>query len=172
MSDKQPVAKKNSKIWLYLPAVLILVGVVAFTMFYQFGGNKGGSVELRPGDTVVVAQGQAIYQANCASCHGVNLEGQANWQSLNSDGKMPAPPHDQSGHTWHHANGLLFDMTKFGAAKIIGDDYKSDMLAFGNVLTDEEIIAVLSYIKSTWPLGVQRSHDQINREAIKNEANP
>ena len=41
------------------------------------------------------------YQEYCASCHGVNLEGQANWRSRNQDGTLPAPPHDETGHTWH-----------------------------------------------------------------------
>lgn len=169
MNDEQSTAAKKSNRWLmFLPAVLVLGGAVAFTVFYKSGG---GGVEFYPDDPAVVAEGQAVYQANCASCHGAKLEGQANWQSVKADGKLPAPPHDVSGHTWHHANSLLFGMTKFGPAKYIGDDYKSDMPAFENVLSDKEIIAVLSYIKSQWPVDVQRSHDQINREYIQNNGN-
>jgi len=38
------------------------------------------------------------------------------------------------------------------------------MPAYENVLSDEEIIAVLSYIKSTWPEEIIRIHnEQINQ---------
>jgi mono/diheme cytochrome c family protein len=33
------------------------------------------------------------------------------------------------------------------------------MPAFGETLTDDQIIAVLSYIKSTWPQSIRDSHD-------------
>ena len=52
------------------------------------------------------------YQEYCASCHGVNLEGQSNWRSRNEDGTLPAPPHDETGHTWHHETEMLFEYTK------------------------------------------------------------
>ena len=43
--------------------------------------------------------GQRLYGDHCASCHGLNLEGEANWRVRNDDGTMPAPPHDETGHT-------------------------------------------------------------------------
>ena len=65
---------------------------------------------------------------------------------------MPAPPHNERGHTWHHTDHLLFDLTKYGVEKIVKmENYKSNMPAYESVLSDDEIIAVLSYIKSTWP---------------------
>ena len=104
---------------------------------------------------------------NCASCHGAVLEGQANWQQRDSDGYMPAPPHDVSGHTWHHPSSYLFLMTKYGIEKMIGEKYPNNMPAYENQLTDNEIIAVLSYIKSTWPEPIQRQHDEISAYANK-----
>ena len=56
-----------------------------------------------------LVSGQTLYTNNCASCHGAKLEGQPNWRSPNADGVLPAPPHDPTGHTWHHDNGLLFE---------------------------------------------------------------
>lgn len=64
---------------------------------------------------------------------------------------MPAPPHDASGHTWHHPDRILFEIIKQGAAAIIGGGYESDMPGFGGTLTDAEIRAIIEYIKSTWP---------------------
>ena len=63
--------------------------------------------------------------------------------------QMPAPPHDASGHTWRHSDLELYAMTKFGIGAVV-PGYESDMPAFEDVLSDEEIIAVLGYIKSVW----------------------
>ncbi|MDW9545005.1 c-type cytochrome [Sinorhizobium meliloti] len=98
-----------------------------------------------------VRLGRMLYSKHCASCHGVKLEGQPDWKSPLPTGKMPAPPHDASGHTWHHPDGLLFRITRDGPAAIVGSGYKSDMPSFGGVLSNEEIRAVQAFIKSTWP---------------------
>ncbi|HET7408646.1 MAG TPA: cytochrome c [Paracoccaceae bacterium] len=112
-----------------------------------------GSVEImgRVAGPEMLARGEAVYAGNCASCHGAELEGQPNWKRRLESGRMPAPPHDETGHTWHHSDAALFRLTKEGVAAVIGGDYESDMPAFGDVLTDEEILAVLAFIKSTWP---------------------
>ncbi len=95
--------------------------------------------------------GGAIYAEHCAACHGAALEGQPDWKRSLPSGRMPAPPHDASGHTWHHPDGVLFRITKEGAAAVVGGGYESDMPGFADVLSNEEITAVLAYIKSTWP---------------------
>ncbi|MEK9605978.1 MAG: c-type cytochrome, partial [Rhodospirillales bacterium] len=69
------------------------------------------------------------------------------------------------GHTWHHPDSYLFTMTKYGIEKMIGKPYPNNMPAYEDKLTDEEILAVLSYIKSTWSGRTQRQHDQINARA-------
>ncbi|WP_319637259.1 c-type cytochrome [Pacificispira spongiicola] len=117
---------------------------------------------LAPMDETFVAMGKVIYDSECAACHGAQLEGQANWRERLPDGKLPAPPHDETGHTWHHPDRQLFNITKLGLAPFAGPDYPTDMPAFGSRLTDAEIIAVLSYIKSTWPENIQKQHDLRN----------
>jgi mono/diheme cytochrome c family protein len=75
---------------------------------------------------------------------------------------MRAPPQDASGHTWHHDGATLFQLTKVSVAEIVDDPgYQSDMPAFADILTDAEIVTVLSYIKSTWPLKLRVSHDRL-----------
>jgi len=102
-----------------------------------------------------LSAGQILYTNNCASCHGAKLEGQPNWQSPNSDGILPAPPHDATGHTWHHDNELLFEYTKLGGKGALAargiTDFNSGMPAFEGVVSDEDIWDILAFIKSTWP---------------------
>lgn len=105
--------------------------------------------------------GQSIYAANCAACHGANLQGQPDWKHRLATGRMPAPPHDATGHTWHHSDRDLFNLTKLGVAAVVGDGYESDMPAFGDKLSDDQIKAVLAYIESTWPPGVRASQKAI-----------
>ncbi len=99
----------------------------------------------------VIAQGQKIYLDQCAACHGANLEGQPDWRTPLPSGQLPAPPHDETGHTWHHSDGVLFRVVKEGTAAVVGGGHESDMPGFAGLLSDAEIRAVLDYIKSTWP---------------------
>lgn len=114
-----------------------------------------------------IAQGQALYSMRCASCHGKNLEGQPNWQTPLPNGRMPAPPHDKTGHTWHHADKALAGVTKLGLKPFAGNNYESDMPAFGTILSDGEIEAILTYIKSTWPERERAYQEQITQQSEK-----
>ncbi len=145
-------------------------GVGAFVLFWPErdpSPTVAGAL-FRPNDRRVVEEGSYIYRVACAQCHGVNLEGQPNWQQRGADGLMPAPPHDATGHTWHHPDQALFEMTKYGMQRFAGRDYRTAMPAYQKTLTDDEIIAVMSYIKSRWPASVRRQHDMINaRNAVQ-----
>ncbi|MCD6671800.1 MAG: cytochrome c [Burkholderiaceae bacterium] len=116
-------------------------------------------------DAAVLGQGRKLYDRYCASCHGANLEGQPDWTKRLPSGRMPAPPHDATGHTWHHASDVLFGIVKGGVEKYAPAGYESDMPAFGGTLSDPEIRAVLSYIRSTWPEDVKRRHEERERAA-------
>lgn len=113
-------------------------------------------LEDRPGSaTLRIAEGQLLYAEHCASCHGANLEGQPNWQSRLPDGRFPAPPHDETGHTWHHSDAYLFDVTKRGGQATALAGFVSGMPEFGSVLSDEQIRSTLAFIKSRWSTKVR-----------------
>jgi mono/diheme cytochrome c family protein len=98
-----------------------------------------------------LALGRRVYEQHCAACHGAKLEGQPDWRTRLPNGRMPAPPHDDSGHTWHHPDHVLFGITKHGLVPPYAPaGYASDMPAFAGKLSDEEIRAVLAYIASSW----------------------
>ncbi len=144
--------------------LILLLGALAigFAALLWWPTRKSGIV-LAPDNKVVIVKGRAIYAEHCASCHGVNLEGQPNWRQRDGEGYLPAPPHDASGHTWHHADKQLFELTKHGLGALLDDkNFKTRMPAYEGVLSDQEIIAVLSYIKSRWPQETQARHDKIN----------
>ena len=109
-----------------------------------------------------VGLGRGLYAEHCASCHGANLEGQENWKKELPEGGRPAPPHDQTGHTWHHDDVLLFTITKLGPRAFDTGDYVYRMPAFENVLDDHEIWSVLAFIKSTWPDDEREYQRQLN----------
>ena len=101
--------------------------------------------ELSQGSILV---GELIYKEQCASCHGANLEGQPNWKTPGADGKYPAPPHDDSGHTWHHPDDVLVKIILDGGNGNPGAP--SNMPAFRGKLTPIQLEGLLSYFKSKW----------------------
>lgn len=133
------------------------------TILWASEGTDGVRTVLKADDLVVVQAGEKIYQAQCASCHGRYLEGQPDWRTRDANGFLPAPPHDATGHTWHHADDLLFEITKYGPSVVINDDsYKTTMPAYQNILSDEDIVAVLSFIKNTWPEEQRSWQEEVN----------
>lgn len=126
-----------------LGIVAALSGVAALGLTWPFGAGSR--------EAAAITRGRQLYAGNCASCHGAKLEGQRDWKRSRPSGRMPAPPHDASGHTWHHPDGVLFRITREGPAAVVGNGYESDMPGFGDVLSDEDIRAVLAFIRSTWP---------------------
>lgn len=121
-----------------------------------------------PGNTQQVSRGLQVYRMHCAACHGAKLEGQPNWRQRLPGGRFPAPPHDASGHTWHHPDRLLFNITRNGIERYAPPGYQSDMPAFGGKIPDADIWAVLAYIKSTWPADIRKAQSQAEQNARSN----
>lgn len=147
-------------------ALAALGGAVWWTRSDSAAASSDERMTLRPEDSRLAARGASIYAAQCASCHGANLQGQPNWRERGPDGLLPAPPHDASGHTWHHPDSLLIRITRDGVAAVAGDpNYRNAMPVYRGLMSDEDIIAVLSWIKSRWPSDVRAKHDQINAQS-------
>lgn len=88
-------------------------------------------------DEDLIAQGKAVYERDCKVCHGDAKTGAGATEN--------SPPHGRTGHTWHHADGHL-------KAIILGTmEYEGKtMPSFEGQITDEELDAVLEYIKTGW----------------------
>lgn len=132
--------------------MVVLAGAGAIATLAQQAAPDRVPVEVlgQVADTEMLQLGKELYAENCGACHGANLQGQPDWKRRLDNGRMPAPPHDATGHTWHHADQDLLVIVRDGLGAIV-PSYESDMPAFGGALTDEDIRAILSFIKSTWP---------------------
>ncbi len=97
-------------------------------------------------DSESVEAGGKLYAEYCASCHGANLEGESNWQQPKADGSLPAPPHDENGHTWHHPDEVLIETITEGGDPAFG----GTMPGFGDQLSREEMVSILDFIKNHW----------------------
>jgi mono/diheme cytochrome c family protein len=139
--------------------IVVLLSTAALLHFSNFATDSSAN------DPQRIAHGQALYDTHCAACHGANLEGQDNWQERGADGLLPAPPHDATGHTWHHPDQQLFQIIKLGSAALAGGDYKTTMVGFGDRLSDADIDDILEFIKSRWPDEIRQRHADITARA-------
>ena len=138
-------SKRNLTVWILAGlggTIAVIVAIIATT---------GKEPRANSRDAAQIARGEAVYRTHCASCHGANLDGQPGWRRRLPNGRLPAPPHNDSGHTWHHGDELLFRITKQGLVPpIVPEGYQTDMPGFALVLSDEDIWAALAFIKSRW----------------------
>ncbi len=140
-------------------AVVLALGTAYLALGDRLFGVRGADAD----NVRLVARGAHVYGEHCAVCHGDRLQGQPDWQTRKADGRLPAPPHDASGHTWHHSDEQLFAITKGGIEALAPPGYKSDMPAFAGTLSDRDIWAVLAYIKSTWPDEIRSRQARLNQ---------
>ena len=127
-------------------------------------GSRGAAPETDP---ALQRVGRAIYQTHCSSCHGERGEGAADWKRPGPDGIYPAPPHDSTGHTWHHADGLLYRIVSSGTARAVNDTASRSrygMPPFDSTLSPREIQVVISYLKAGWTPAQRRHQIEASRE--------
>jgi mono/diheme cytochrome c family protein len=150
-----------------LPARPLAIGLFAAlaAVLILLNMPRGAGVRRAdPGSADQVALGRQVYIAQCAQCHGLNLEGQVNWQQELPGGGRPALPHDATGHTWHHPDAMLFDIVKRGGQASSPANYKNNMPGYAGILSDSDIWAVLAYIKSTWPADIRAAQERVNAQ--------
>jgi mono/diheme cytochrome c family protein len=89
-------------------------------------------------DDATVARGAELYDTHCIACHGGATGG--------SIDDIP-PPHNAEGHTWHHADCQLIEITRDGLPPRPG---YPEMPGFGDRLSEGEIEAILAHVKTWW----------------------
>ena len=109
--------------WLLLCVLVAVAVIVAMAC-------RGGDSDKLPS--------QALYEANCQSCHGGAMGGVIS--------EIP-PKHNSNGHTWHHPDQQLIGIILDGY--IVSQD-RGEMPAFREKLTDAEVSQILDYVKAWW----------------------
>ena len=148
-----PAPRNSLRIPVISVTFALLVGAAAGYFWILPAIDQARTPWIAPSEGQARIEGRRLYQQFCAGCHGVNLEGQPNWRDRMSNGRLPAPPHDVSGHTWHHPDDELRSLIRDGLVPGLTapQDYVSDMPAYAEVLTSEQIDLIIAYIKSHWP---------------------
>jgi mono/diheme cytochrome c family protein len=127
------------------------IAIVALVVSGAFGISSVATSE----DAVVAArwyteqqleQGQALFLANCATCHGQRAEGTAEWRKTDADGNYPPPPLNGSAHAWHHSLAILERSISMGGVPNGGV-----MPGFAGKLSPEEMQATIAYFQHFWP---------------------
>ncbi len=141
-------------------AFLCLIGFTAGLLYARsIAVEDHGFLEWR--DASVVTMGNALYRTNCAGCHGIPDGTIAPAVPASA---QPATPHDASGHTWQHPDFALFQLVRDGVAVANCTPVDPELMPkFKGIVTDRELVAILSYIKSTWPEATRSEHDAVNR---------
>jgi mono/diheme cytochrome c family protein len=101
------------------------------------------------------AAGRPLYLQHCASCHGMQGEGAAQWRRRQADGSFPPPPLNGTGHAWHHPLKALHATIANGQGKMPG---------WGDRLATAEILAIIAWFQSQWPDEIYAAWDRMNRE--------
>ncbi len=146
-------------------ALVVAVGVAIGWRLHWFAAApaSGPILDTRPASnfTAVELRGQALYYANCASCHGGPTGG----------GMMDYPPrHNSNGHTWHHPDCELKQIIREGGDEMtammrdmMASREAPKMLAFKDKLSDADIDAVLAYIKTMWYAGQRELQAEVTQ---------
>lgn len=119
----------NSAATRRLMGVAAVVAVVTTAMT----GCVAGEVPAAPADDPVLVEGQALYTANCASCHG--LDGSGGAGSKLNEGRMIEQ----------------FPLVDDQIAVVSGG--QRSMPAFSGKLSGEEIVAVVAYTREVLVVG-------------------
>lgn len=126
---------------------IIVAGLASLTLVAceQSPQNRSDSNRLTEN---AVTTGQTLYMTHCAACHGAEGQGQFPDDPYGPDASdlIGAPPHDATGHTWHHPDTVLVQIIQNGRSQ----PGVYPMPAFGDKLTQGEILAILDYLKTWW----------------------
>ena len=143
-------------------AVLIALTITVSTIYYD---RHIAETEVTADrfNEAQVSLGKSLYRANCAFCHGDNLEGKPGWDGSYPSGGRPAMPLDGETAITRLSDQDIMDVTKYGGQPFSPSDYKNDMPGFEMQLGDADIWAIVAFLKSRW------SDEAIERQRLAQE---
>jgi len=148
-SPLRPEGGEAPPMWLWM----VIFGVMLFSVFYlgNYIGDFSPDPWLQSPDPVAQAttaapdeetvSGASVYSARCANCHQGNGEGVPN----------AFPP--LNGTRWVEDKGQIIRILLHGMqgpVDVRGSTYNGNMPAWGSVLSDKEIAAVITHVRQNW----------------------
>ncbi len=93
-----------------------------------------------------ITAGRRVFEENCQACHGEKGRGEkpGDIHARDENGLPVAPPLDDSGHAWHHADAQLAQTIREGSPR------NERMIAWKDLLNGEAVRNVVAYVKSLW----------------------
>ncbi|MBI4288417.1 MAG: cytochrome c [Chloroflexi bacterium] len=123
--------------WVFLGragALFFVAGAAGAMVLSACGAGEPGATASK----ALIERGAVLYQANCLTCHSGAKGGNI---------KDIPPPHNGNGHTWHHPDQQLIDITLNGLPLTVPGQ---KMPAFKDMLSEEDVQAILAYVKMWW----------------------
>ena len=101
------------------------------------------SFQPKSGAAAVMARGKAVYESVCGICHGSDGAGKP--------GQAPALAASEWVTTKGYSRLARIPLAGVaGAIQVGGKDWNMNMAAMGAALPDEDVAAVLTYIRTSW----------------------
>jgi mono/diheme cytochrome c family protein len=154
-SGNEPVATRSAApMWIIVTTLVLL-----FLGGYYFDKHSGwfdknvyapytsaeqlDAYQPKSGEAAAKARGKAVYESVCGICHGTD--------GMGKPGQAP----ELAGSEWVNAKGFnrlahIPLMGVSGPIKVGGKDWNMSMAAMGAALSDDDLAAVLTYIRTSW----------------------
>ena len=127
---------------------IIMIGILFIILGIYANWDSNNIAEPLASESTI-RLGEQLYMQSCAVCHGNRGEGHAD--------VAQAPALNGDEHAWHHADGQLQEIILSGGV---------EMPSFQEVLTNQEVAAVIRYFQTMW-----RS-DQLQAQQANSAQNP
>jgi mono/diheme cytochrome c family protein len=110
------------------------------------------AVSMRNFEPASVARGAALFEQNCAQCHGPQAQGHPDWQTPSSGEFSAAPPLNGSGNDWKRTRAELAATVRNGVRR--KTDKVDVMPSWKGRLSDRDIEDMVNWMQSLWPAEV------------------
>jgi mono/diheme cytochrome c family protein len=131
---------RSLRVWMSSGSVLFLLLVLAFPLYLLVDSTRRTEA-LADRESALIRSGGQLWGLNCASCHGTTGEGE-DAPALNSQQFLEITSDEQ--------------MHRIIAAGITGAKMPAWWNEFGGPLTDEQITAIVAYVRSWEPSAPDR----------------
>ena len=137
---EDPALGRSLRRWMWGGSIIFLLLVLAFPAYLLVDSTRR-SEALAEREQALIRSGTRVWELNCGSCHGLNGQGE-DAPALNSQQFLDGISDEQ--------------MHRTIATGISGTEMPAWWNEFGGPLTDEQIAAVVAFVRSWEPTAPDR----------------